>query len=490
MVLAAVTVTDKHIHARRSSRSPSSTARRPTPPARSRAASSSAKAVRATRRSSPRRIIDRSIRPLFPEGFKNEVQVFVYVISADQENDADVLALVAASFALNASRIPFTGPIAARARRPRRGQVGPQPDLPAARVLRHGPHRQPARTDSIMMVEGGALEMSEEDDVVEALEVAQQGIKELIAHAGGAARQGAAPPRWTWTKAGAAAGARRRRSNARGEGRDRRRRSTRRTSTRASQAVERVKKRRSPTQLAPSSPTTPRTSATALDDIEYDELRAQVLDTGERVDGRKLERGPPDHDRDRPAAARARLGALHARPDAGARRRDARHRQRRAADRHRSTCRARRPSRSCCTTTSRRSRPAKCGRCAARSRREIGHGNLAERALQALLPRVRGVPVHDPHRVATSSSRTARRRWRRSAAARSRCSTPACRCKAAVRRRRDGADQGRQEVRDPHRHPRHRGPPRRHGLQGRRHEGRASRRSRWTSRSRASTSRS
>src|SRR6185369_14935219 len=58
------------------------------------------------------RIIDRSIRPLFPEGFKNEVQVFVYVVSADQENDADVLALVATSFALNASRIPFAAPIA------------------------------------------------------------------------------------------------------------------------------------------------------------------------------------------------------------------------------------------------------------------------------------------------------------------------------------------------------------------------------------------
>src|ERR1700681_826005 len=59
------------------------------------------------------RIIDRSIRPLFPEGFKNEVQVFIYVISADQENDSDVLGLVAASFALNASKIPFAGPIAA-----------------------------------------------------------------------------------------------------------------------------------------------------------------------------------------------------------------------------------------------------------------------------------------------------------------------------------------------------------------------------------------
>jgi len=59
------------------------------------------------------RIIDRSIRPLFPEGFQNEVQVFVSVISADQENDADMLGLLATSFALNASKIPFFGPIPA-----------------------------------------------------------------------------------------------------------------------------------------------------------------------------------------------------------------------------------------------------------------------------------------------------------------------------------------------------------------------------------------
>src|SRR5919202_5381200 len=58
------------------------------------------------------RIIDRSIRPLFPEGFKNEVQVFVYVISADQENDADFPALLATSYALNASKCPFGAPIA------------------------------------------------------------------------------------------------------------------------------------------------------------------------------------------------------------------------------------------------------------------------------------------------------------------------------------------------------------------------------------------
>src|SRR2546425_9153948 len=59
------------------------------------------------------RVSDRSIRPLFPEGFKNEVQVFVYVLSADQENDADVLGLTAASAALTMSVVPWKGPIAA-----------------------------------------------------------------------------------------------------------------------------------------------------------------------------------------------------------------------------------------------------------------------------------------------------------------------------------------------------------------------------------------
>src|SRR5947208_15613682 len=46
------------------------------------------------------RVIDRSIRPLFREGFKNEIQVYVYVLSADQENDADILGALAASLAL------------------------------------------------------------------------------------------------------------------------------------------------------------------------------------------------------------------------------------------------------------------------------------------------------------------------------------------------------------------------------------------------------
>src|SRR6476619_5581582 len=126
------------------------------------------------------RIIDRSIRPLFPEGFKNEVQVFVYVISADQENDADVLALVATSYALNASKIPFSTPIAGV----RVGRIQGKWVLnPTFQQLEYSDMELvvAGSNDSIIMVEGGALEVSEED-VVEALTVAQSGIRELIGY--------------------------------------------------------------------------------------------------------------------------------------------------------------------------------------------------------------------------------------------------------------------------------------------------------------------
>ncbi|MCX6022811.1 MAG: polyribonucleotide nucleotidyltransferase, partial [Chloroflexi bacterium] len=59
------------------------------------------------------RLTDRTIRPLFPKGFRNDVQVIVTVLSADQENNPDVLAIVGASTALSMSEIPFDGPISA-----------------------------------------------------------------------------------------------------------------------------------------------------------------------------------------------------------------------------------------------------------------------------------------------------------------------------------------------------------------------------------------
>jgi polyribonucleotide nucleotidyltransferase len=125
------------------------------------------------------RLIDRPIRPLFPDSFQNETQVFVNVISADQENPADVLGIVGASLSLCMSKIPFNGPLAGV----RVGRIeGAWVLNPTLQQLEYSDvDLVVAGTEAaILMVEGGALEVSE-DDLVEALEVAHGGIRELIA---------------------------------------------------------------------------------------------------------------------------------------------------------------------------------------------------------------------------------------------------------------------------------------------------------------------
>src|SRR5690348_10265397 len=143
------------------------------------------------------RVIDRSLRPLFPEGFKNEVQVFVYVLSADQENDADVLGMTAASAALDMSKVPWNGPIAAV----RVGRVeGAWILNPTFQQLEFSDVDMVVSggQDSIVMGEGGALELTEAE-IVKGLEVAQKGIRELL----DAARELVSEmrqPKMEWTK--------------------------------------------------------------------------------------------------------------------------------------------------------------------------------------------------------------------------------------------------------------------------------------------------
>ncbi|HET7461228.1 MAG TPA: polyribonucleotide nucleotidyltransferase [Longimicrobium sp.] len=124
------------------------------------------------------RLVDRPLRPLFPDGFANETQIFVTVVSADQENDADVLGITGASMALSLSRIPFAGPIAAV----RIGRIQGQWVLnPTFQQLEYSDLDiiVAGSEDAIMMVEGGALEVPEEV-IAEGLAVAHQGIKELV----------------------------------------------------------------------------------------------------------------------------------------------------------------------------------------------------------------------------------------------------------------------------------------------------------------------
>ena len=123
------------------------------------------------------RLVDRAIRPLFPDGFRNEVQIICSVISADEENNGDMLAAVGASAALLLAGAPFDGPIA----EVRIGRVDGafivNPTLEEVAVSDFN-LIVAGKRDAIVMVEGEMDEVSEEE-MVEALEVAHEAIRSL-----------------------------------------------------------------------------------------------------------------------------------------------------------------------------------------------------------------------------------------------------------------------------------------------------------------------
>jgi polyribonucleotide nucleotidyltransferase len=124
------------------------------------------------------RLIDHPIRPMFPKKFHYEVQIYVSIFSYDGENDADVLGLLGASAALSISDIPFAGPMGAV----RVGRMNGE-------FVANPTHSQQEEcdieiivcgtSDSIVSVEGGAHEVSEQD-LVDALAFGHEHIKDLV----------------------------------------------------------------------------------------------------------------------------------------------------------------------------------------------------------------------------------------------------------------------------------------------------------------------
>jgi polyribonucleotide nucleotidyltransferase len=125
------------------------------------------------------RQIDRPIRPLFPEAFRNETQVVAFVYSADKENDPDVLGINAASCALALSDIPFHGPVGAVRIGLIEGNFLVNPTY-AERGKSEINIMVVGTKDGIVMVESGAKEISEEN-VVGAIEFAHEEIKKICA---------------------------------------------------------------------------------------------------------------------------------------------------------------------------------------------------------------------------------------------------------------------------------------------------------------------
>ncbi|HWK89735.1 MAG TPA: polyribonucleotide nucleotidyltransferase, partial [Longimicrobium sp.] len=234
------------------------------------------------------RLIDRPLRPLFPDGFQHETQIIIYVLSADQENDADVLALTGASLALNMSRIPFHDPVAAV----RIGRIQSQWVLnPTFQQLEYSDLDivVAGTEEAIMMVEGGALEVPEEE-IAEGLQVAHAGIRELIGLQKELLAQIEVPADMAWTAKDMAAGLRERVEAA--------------AAARVGQCV-RIgdKHERNDTmaalktelaeQLAEEFPEQASAIGSVIKDLEKREMREMILSEGRRSDGRSTDEVRP-----------------------------------------------------------------------------------------------------------------------------------------------------------------------------------------------------
>ncbi|WP_417242009.1 polyribonucleotide nucleotidyltransferase [Celeribacter sp.] len=130
------------------------------------------------------RLIDRPIRPLFVPGFKNEVLVMCTVLSHDLVNDPDVVAMIAASAALTISGAPFMGPIACARVGYEDGDYILNPTVDDMHMLRNNPEQRldlvvAGTKDAVMMVESEAYELSEEE-MLGAVNFAHEQIQPVI----------------------------------------------------------------------------------------------------------------------------------------------------------------------------------------------------------------------------------------------------------------------------------------------------------------------
>lgn len=125
------------------------------------------------------RLIDRPIRPLFPKGLFNDVQIVATCLSVDLDNMPDVLAMLGSSIALTISDIPFAGPTGAVTVGLIDGEYVLNPNAEQRRVSRM--HLTVSGTkDAVMMVEAGAKEVTE-DEMLEGIMVAHEEIKKIVA---------------------------------------------------------------------------------------------------------------------------------------------------------------------------------------------------------------------------------------------------------------------------------------------------------------------
>ncbi|MBS0640243.1 MAG: polyribonucleotide nucleotidyltransferase [Proteobacteria bacterium] len=226
------------------------------------------------------RLIDRPIRPLFPDNFRNEVQVIATVLSIDNENDPDIVAMVGCSAALTLSGIPFFGPVAAARVGYRDGQYilnpteaekkSSQLDLVVA-----------GTSDGVLMVESEAQELTE-DVMLGAVTFGHQGFQPVIGAIIELAERAAKDP-WPLPEPSDEEKALKARIDALGR------------ASIAEAYKEQVKQERYAKVGAAKKAVTEALAAEGMDtakagavlhDLEADVVRNAILDTGLRIDGR------------------------------------------------------------------------------------------------------------------------------------------------------------------------------------------------------------
>ncbi len=413
------------------------------------------------------RLIDRPIRPLFVEGFKNEVLVICTVLSHDLENDPDVVAMIAASAALTISGAPFMGPIAGARVGFVDGDYILNPSVDDMQDLKNNPEQRldlivAGTKDAVMMVESEAYELSEAE-MLGAVKFGHEQMQPVIDLIVDLAEDAAKEP-MDFQAPDYSALLSKVMSVGERSMRDAYAITDKQERTGAvSAAKSAIRAELSEDELADAN------LGTALKKLESKVLRGDVVKNGKRIDGRAL-------DTVRPIVSE--VGLL--------------------PRTHGSALFTRGETQGLVVTTLGTGDDeqfidalhgnfksnfllhynfppysvGEVGRFGPPGRREIGHGKLAWRALQAVLPVGDGLPLHHPpglrdHGVQRLLLDGLRLR---------RLAVDDGRGRAAQgtgRRRRHGPRaRGRRRLRDPDRHPWRRGPSRRHGLQGRGHRGR------------------
>jgi polyribonucleotide nucleotidyltransferase len=333
------------------------------------------------------RLIDRPIRPLFVPGFRHEVLVMCTVLSHDLENDPDIVAMIAASAALTVSGVPFMGPIAGARVGFVDGKYVLNPAIDDMDQLRADPEQRldlvvAGTRDAVMMVESEAYELTE-DEMLGAVEFGHDAIKPVIDLIVSLAEEAAKEP-FDFTPPDYAALY----DAVKAAGEDRMRAAyaildKQERTTAVAAAKEAIKAALSEEQLED------RNLGAALKKLESNVLRGDVVENGRRIDGRAL-------DQVRPIVAET-----HVLPRA-----------------HGSALFTRGETQALVVTTlgtgedeqivdalHRNSRSnfllhynfppysvGEVGRVGPPGRREIGHGKLAWRALQAVLPAATDFP--------------------------------------------------------------------------------------------------